>query len=177
MFRLSLASLIVAMLVALASGPVVASQATPMATPTAIAACPITQPSGSEKDYRLPEPFGPAVYGNHALATNLWMWGEGVVMIPEWALLADGSTEPMKWAWHRRVNGTLTIEGERLDAPPPPLRADIPEGYGSIGFQVSGLVFTGPGCWRITGHLGEESLEFMVWVEYGSDPFKTRNRS
>ena len=60
--------------------------------------------------------------------------------------------------------GRLHILGERLDAPSPPLRASVPAGYGSTGFQSTGLTFPTPGCWRVVGSLSGHELEFVVLV-------------
>jgi hypothetical protein len=70
----------------------------------------------------------------------------------------------MKWPWWRAVRAKLTIEGRRLDAPAPPLRADIPDGYGASGFQPSALVFPTEGCWEVTGNAGDARLTFLVLV-------------
>jgi hypothetical protein len=59
-----------------------------------------------------------------------------------------------KIAWYREVPGRLRVSGSRLDAKAQPLRADIPSGYGNIGFQASGLAFSSPGCWKVVAHLG-----------------------
>ena len=129
----------------------------PSASP---AACPVSQPNGN----------GPAGwggnggYGNDALWTNVWMWGEGPVPVqpdPEHPGRTHG---PGKWAWYRYVPGDLTIEGRRLDGEAPPLEAHIPIGYGPAGFQVSGLDFPTPGCWEVTGRVGDASLTFVVLV-------------
>ncbi len=47
----------------------------------------------------------------------------------------DGSIG-MKFLWVRGpgVSGPLRVEGKRLDGEAPPLRAEIPEGYGETGF-------------------------------------------
>jgi len=71
----------------------------------------------------------------------------------------------MKFWWWRLVKGRLTIEGRRLDNPAPPLHSIIPDGYGEIGFQASGLVFPTPGCWEVTGRIGDKSLTFVTLVE------------
>jgi len=47
----------------------------------------------------------------------------------------------MKFGWWRTVPGRLHITGRRLDAAAPPLRADVPAGYGATGFQPSGVTF------------------------------------
>jgi hypothetical protein len=64
----------------------------------------------------------------------------------------------------RGVPGSLTIEGHRLDAGAPRLRADIPGGYGDLGFIPSGLIFPTPGCWKVTGRVADASLTFVVQV-------------
>jgi hypothetical protein len=35
----------------------------------------------------------------------------------------------MKFGWRRSVSGQLRIEGRRIDAVAPPLRAEVPGGY------------------------------------------------
>jgi hypothetical protein len=70
----------------------------------------------------------------------------------------------MKFPWYRVAEGRLTVEGRRLDAPAPPLQARVPDGYGPTGFQPTGLVFPTPGCWEVTGKLGEDELRFVLWV-------------
>jgi hypothetical protein len=62
------------------------------------------------------------------------------------------------------VQGELTIEGKRLDAPAPPLKSIVPDGYGDAGFQVSGLIFPTAGCWAVTGRVGIASLTFVTLV-------------
>lgn len=146
--------------------------ATPATSPRGTAiSCRVTQPNGNQ-----PPEFGRTEppraddaryeggYGNAALWTNLWMWGEGEVPVPSSHTQPDGSLGPMKWAWYRYVPGQLTIDGRRLDAPAPPLQADIPTGYGEAGFQVSGITFPTEGCWEITGRLGDERLTFVTIV-------------
>jgi len=76
---------------------------------------------------------------------------------------SDGSLA-MKWPWWRGVSGKLTIEGRRLDAPAPPLRAHIPEGYGDSGFQSTALIFPTQGCWEVTGIVGNAQLTFVTLV-------------
>ncbi len=138
----------------------VAPDATPGISPFT---CPLTEPNGDNP----PGSQEPGGYGNDALWTTLTMWSmePGIVIVPNDArILPDGTIREMKWAWYRYVPGTLEIEGRRLDAPAPPLRAWIPEGYGDVGFQATGLTFPGAGCWEITGRVGEASLTFVVLV-------------
>ena len=70
----------------------------------------------------------------------------------------------MKFAWQRGVRGALRIEGRRLDSVAPPLRAHIPNGYGDIGFQATAIIFPTPGCWEVTGRVGNASVTFTTKV-------------
>lgn len=134
-----------------------------IATPTV---CPVTVPNGEQPPVG-ENVFGrgPGGHGNGGLWTNLWTWGEGAVQVPPTHVNPDGSLGGMKWPWWRGVPGTLTIEGRRLDGVAPPLRAEVPEGYGDRGFQPTGLIFPTAGCWEVTGRAGEVSLTFVVLVE------------
>lgn len=129
------------------------------------AACPVTIPNGSQPPIG-ENVFGrgPGGHGNDALWTNLWTWGEGEVSVPASHVNPDGSLGGMKWPWWRGVPGALRIEGLRLDNEAPPLRAEIPGGYGDRGFLPSGLIFPTTGCWEVTGHVGIASLTFVVLV-------------
>jgi hypothetical protein len=77
----------------------------------------------------------------------------------------DGSIRE-KFPWWRGagVRGRLGITGRRLDAPGPPLRADIPGGYGLTDFQATGLIFPTAGCWRVTATAGDATLSFVTLV-------------
>lgn len=140
------------------------------AAPTSVASCSVTQPNGNNPpefgETQPPQPYDgyDGGYGNAALWTNLWMWGEGEVLVPSSHVGPDGSFGGMKWAWYRYIPGQLSIEGQRLDAPAPPLRAEVDSGYGDTGFQVSGITFPSAGCWEITGRLGDERLTFVTLV-------------
>lgn len=131
------------------------SQGTP--PPTAVAddstPCAVTQPNGR------------TAYWNDALEVILWPEGK-VVFEPggPGQIFPDGALG-MKFPWWRLVRGPLRIEGRRLDAPAPPLRSHIPDGYGETGFQASGLIFSTTGCWEVTGKVGDQSLTFITLVE------------
>lgn len=123
-------------------------------------ACPITSPNGRGRAGDL----GGGNHGNEALGTTLPSDGR-VEFKPD----GPGCVEPdgylgMKWPWWRKVRGTLIIEGRRLDGSAGPLRASIPMGYGDTGFQSTGLLFAGPGCWEVTGRVGEARLSFVTLV-------------
>ncbi|HEX9833527.1 MAG TPA: hypothetical protein VGA66_10665 [Mycobacterium sp.] len=79
------------------------------------------------------------------------------------AELPDGALY-MKFWWWRLRPGQLTFEGRRLDAAAPPLRASVPGGYGPSDFQPTALIFPTPGCWEVTGRLGDDSLTFVTLV-------------
>jgi hypothetical protein len=42
--------------------------------------------------------------------------------------------------------------------------ADVPDGYGTTGFQASGVTFPAEGCWEVTGRVGEAGLTFVTLV-------------
>ena len=129
------------------------------ASPTPM--CPVTRPNGVR--YSAEPPGGN--YGNDALVTGLWPEGK-VVFKPGGAgfVLSDGALS-MKFWWWRLRPGRLRLEGRRLDGPAPPLRASLPDGYGEIGFQSTALIFPTPGCWEVTGRVGDASLTFVTQVE------------
>ena len=123
--------------------------------------CPGTRPS--------PEPPFPGEdfnYGNRYLGVNLWPRGRLVASRggQTWGQIRPGGSIWAKVGWWRAVPGRLHIQGERLDAAAPPLRAWVPAGYGSAGFQSSGLTFPTPGCWRVVGSLAGHELEIVVLV-------------
>ena len=86
--------------------------------------------------------------------------GEGNSPIDSSGALPGG----VKFAWWRLAHGDLVIATRRLDATTVALAADVPGGYGDIGFQVSGLNFPTAGCWQLTGTVGGKTLTFVVNV-------------
>jgi hypothetical protein len=129
-----------------------------------VTVCPVTRPSGSFHVVGA----GSLNYGNQRLHTNLWPHGTlRAGRLPNGGSYAtvkhDGSIYA-KLGWWRSAAGTLTISGERLDGPAPPLRADVPAGYSDRGFQPTGITFPSIGCWRIEGHLAGATLAFVVRV-------------
>jgi hypothetical protein len=103
-----------------------------------------------------------ASYGNG----RLWvggLWPNGVIAAGPEFVQPDGSVG-MKFGWWRAVPGGLRITGRRLDGPAPPLRADVPAGYGQTGFQASGVDFPTEGCWEVTGAVAEATLSFVTFV-------------
>ena len=101
-------------------------------------------------------------YGNG----KLWVGGLGangmIVATPEF--VEEGGSVGWKVGWWREVSGSLTITGRRLDRSAPPLRADVPSGYGMTGFQASGVHFPTEGCWEVTGKVGTTTLTVVTFV-------------
>lgn len=157
-----MAYLVAVILVMLPAMPALADTEFP-ASKEAFAACPVTKPNGSTPPG---EQLGLNPHGNGVLWVVLWPEGGKVVFRPGGPgfVLPDGSLS-MKFGWWRGTRGKLTIDGKRLDAPAPPLRAWIPEGYGDIGFQATMLIFPTVGCWEVTGKVGNsKSLTFVTQV-------------
>jgi len=148
-----------------ASAPGTATAETAVAAPSATISgrCPVTLP-----DSVVRTSSGEFNYGDRSLATSIWPKGRLVAgRLPDgstWAEIADDGSIEAKAGWWRGVEGELTIEGERLDAAAPPLRAFIPDGYGPTGFQATGLTFPTIGCWRVAGRIGSVELAFVVLV-------------
>jgi hypothetical protein len=84
----------------------------------------------------------------------------------------DGSTGQKYPWWTVGTTGDLTIQGRRVDASAPPLRALINSGVPQNAFaEVPGgrfwasyLLFPTKGCWRVIGRVGRTSLTFVVFV-------------
>jgi len=133
--------------------------------------CPVTQPNGVR--FFDADPAG-GNHGNRALITSLWPHGT-IVFKPGGPgyVLSDGSLS-MKLPWWRVQAGKLRVEGRRLDGGSLPLRAEIPSGYGDSGFQATALIFPRPGCWEVTGRVGDARLRFITLVEkIGDGPIRT----
>jgi hypothetical protein len=112
----------------------------------------------------MPSEYADANFGSEFLLVSLWPRGT-FEFCPSGAgvVLADGSLR-MKSPWWRRVPGQLQITGRRLDQSSPPLRAEIPEGYGATGFQAAALMFPSAGCWEVTGRITGAQLTFVTKV-------------
>jgi len=147
------------------------STVAPSTAPTATASpltladaksCPATKP------VKAPADIGDLLFGYTSAFGNsdLWVGGlgeNGMILADSRMLESDGSIG-WKFGWWRIAPGTLTITGRRLDAPAPPARASVPEGYGPEGFQASGVSFPTEGCWEITGSVGGSTLTFVTFV-------------
>jgi hypothetical protein len=164
----SLAPLLVVLVMA-TCGP--SASGTPRTTSPAGAPCPVTTPppaaltppptAGTGPNPSLQFRSGPNafLYGNDAL----------IVLLPNDGILrgsdpARGLSGGVKFAWWRIARGDLFIATRRLDATTAPQAADVPSGYGDVGFQVSGLNFPETGCWQVSGTVGGKTLTFVVNV-------------
>jgi hypothetical protein len=114
-------------------------------------------------------------YQNEALKVGLWPNGKVTFRPNGPGQMAEDGSLAMKFWWWRLKPGALKIEGRRLDADAPPLRARIPDGY-PRGFQSTALIFPTVGCWEVTGHLGEEQLTFVTLVERVEEPARAVKR-
>ena len=141
-----------------------AGRAHASAVGAAAKSCPLTFP-----DRRKPPasaagtlpPVPPVFHGNGKLWVKLWPFG--VIVARPGVISRDGSID-IKLPWWRGVPGRLTVTGRRLDAPAAPVKAYIPSGYGSSGFQPSGVVFPTQGCWKVAGRVGKVRLDFVTLV-------------
>lgn len=104
-------------------------------------------------------------YGSEQLLV-LGLWPKGdVIFKPGGAgFVTNDGALGMKFGWNRGVRGKLQIEGRRLDGTAAPLRSEVPNGYGDIGFQSSYVIFPTPGCWEVTARVGEAQLVFVTRV-------------
>jgi hypothetical protein len=139
-----------------------------------LAACPVTP---APQPAFVPPPPYPAVVpapGEFWYGTaDLWTVGrdDGV-----WRDLPYGDTgyrQKIFW-WRQGYNGELepepklTVTGERLDGPAPPLLASRATNAYHSSFHWAMLVGVDipiAGCWEITGQLDDHTLSFVIWVE------------
>ncbi len=144
----------------------------PTSTPSMITGpCPVTMPppvamtppppavTGSNVGLVFTAGRGTFLYGNDALVVILS--NDGTIHPDD---PSGGLAGGVKFGWDRIAHGALVIATQRLDAVTFPQSADVPNGYGDTGFQVSGLNFPSPGCWQVSGTVGGKTLTFVVNV-------------
>ena len=126
--------------------------------------CEVTKPNGIAAGVDQP---ARGSYGNREVSAGPFgLWPDGTIVFkPGGAgFVTPNGALGMKFGWMRGVSGELRITGRRLDGVAPPLRSEVPSGYGDRGFQVSYLIFPIPGCWEVTGHVGDSSVTFVTKV-------------
>lgn len=116
--------------------------------------CPVTVVNGGRG----------GIYGNDALETVLWPQSKFVFMPGGAGFVDSDGALGIKVGWERKKRGHLEVGGRRLDGEAKSVRAYIYD-YGDIGFQPIYLVFPTPGCWEVTGSVGDGSLTFVVFIE------------
>jgi hypothetical protein len=137
------------------------------------ASCPITQPPSPA--FTPPAPYPPEApytngfwYGTAALWTALP--GHSV-----WAGLPhnpDGYTQKVLWwrqgySWMDEPTPALTVTGERVDAPAPPLR--VSRATNAFADEIKSAMLVGVdfptlGCWKLTGTYADQQLSVVVWI-------------
>jgi hypothetical protein len=135
--------------------------------------CPVTLPPAPTAHHDAMSHFEPGTSHWKPVLTlgPFGLWPEGTIVFRSGG---PGSVGPdgalaMKFGWTREegLRGKLKIHGRRLDAPAPPLRADIPDGYGETGFQATALIFPTEGCWEVTGEVADTRVTFVTRVVRG----------
>jgi hypothetical protein len=157
------ASLLGSIALLLVGGGTQGHQLSAATSPTTVA-CAVTTPNGIAAGEEHPDS---ASYGNREVSVGPFgLWPDGTVIFKPGGvgfLTRDGSLG-MKFGWRRGVSGQLRIEGRRLDADAPPLRAEVPSGYGDRGFQATYVIFPTPGCWQVVGSVGDARVIFVTRV-------------
>lgn len=123
------------------------------------APCPVTIPNGDAPAGDAPSPLS---HGNGDLWTTLS--ADGTTAILPGNVEPDGSLF-LKFPWWKDVDGELTIEGRRLDAPAPPLRVHFAWNSAGSRFIPTTLIFATEGCWEVTATVGTSRLTFVTLVE------------
>jgi hypothetical protein len=125
--------------------------------------CPVTTPNEKRGPGATYRDQSMNWHGTDGIATQLWTRGT-IVFRPGGPgfVLADGSLS-MKFLWVK-VRRPMIIEGRRLDASAPPMRANVDHQFDAEDFQPSSLIFPTPGCWEVTSRVAESSLTFVTRV-------------
>ncbi len=126
-----------------------------------LAPCLVTKPNGETPPGENPSS---TFYGNGSMWTDLRPDGNVIIRANQPGNIGAGGSLTLMWPWWHSPTGQLTIEGRRLDAPAAPLRADIQPRFDVSSFDMSNLTFPTPGCWEITGRVGQASLTFVTQV-------------
>lgn len=143
--------------------------------------CPVTRPNNNMPAPDLLETFGAQLtadyfHGTDRLWVGMW-WPNGVIHSRDVHYDPDGSLA-VKTPWFRGpdTRGQLVITGRRLDADAPLPRFEGVPSYGGASVEVSGINYRTPGCWKVTGTVGDASLTFVTFVVV-DPPFSTSDRA
>jgi hypothetical protein len=140
----------------------------PVEAPEPAIACTVTIPNGVAA---VDEPASRGSHGTRQVSVALWADGSVVFRPGGPGFTTRSGALGMKFGWQRGVSGQLEIEGRRLDAVAPPLRSEVPRGYGDRGFQASYVIFPTPGCWQVTGRVEDATVTFVTRVvKVGAGP-------
>lgn len=131
--------------------PAVLATSLTLACAAPAGSCPVTQTDGG-------------IFGNDFLQAGVPPDGTFIFKPGGAGFVDSDGALGIKFGWNRLVPGRLQVGGRRLDGDAPPARAYLTD-YGDEGFQPTYLVFPTPGCWEITGGVGEARLSFIVFVE------------
>jgi len=129
-----------------------ATNSGPSAAATVSERCPVTFPQGG-------------MYGNTALRVALPAGGKFVFKPGGPGFIDRDGALGIKFAWDRLMPGRLFVGGRRLDGSAAPARSYMSPSVDEIGAQGTYLVFPTPGCWEITGRVGDAKLTFVLLVE------------
>lgn len=121
-------------------------------------ACPVTIPTKQAVN-----DTNPGNYGNGQLWVDLPT--DGVLPLLSPSLRPGGGLwVKMPWWWTASLGPKISISGHRLDGASAPLSVDA-RGTFPAGFQATYLGFPTPGCWQVTGRVGQVSLTFVATVK------------
>ncbi|WP_424530989.1 hypothetical protein ACOZ38_14100 [Sphaerisporangium viridialbum] len=121
--------------------------------------CAVTRPSDREDD--------PPSQVRRRPGEDRWFGAKDL-----WAFLPDpaypGDPRPQghsfKIGWWRLAEGRLRLSATRVDGGTGTATAEVPSGYAPTGFQPTGILFSRPGCWRVTGSLNATKVAFVMTV-------------
>ncbi len=117
---------------------------------SATVACEATMPVAERPP---DDPNASPFLGDWYVNADRTMWASGGSPVP--------GTLRTKVLWVRPVGSELTIDARRLDGDAEPVDIAVPSGY-RWTYQASGLTFSTPGCWQITGRADGKTLRFTL---------------
>ncbi|MBA3376404.1 MAG: hypothetical protein H0U00_11445 [Actinobacteria bacterium] len=122
--------------------------------------CPTTKPNGNVPPLAPGSWTGFQWHGNGALWT--WLRPDGI--------LVTNALGGEKKIWIAKESGLFRVRYWMLDPPSSPVTAQVISGTlsGYDGPSWASRMSFQPGCWQITGRLGDVSLSFVVQVMLGN---------